>query len=203
MFSRFLDLLFPPRKDEEALRSISRDDFLHLLAPKLIKRTDPATVTLLSYRNAQVRAAIHEAKYRGTEKAFSYLGAAFAEYLRDSDEDLRNAVIVPIPLGRQRRIERGFNQAEEIAKRACKELNIPLETAVLARVRETASQVSIVRWKRAENMQDAFSVSGEVSADTLYIVLDDVTTTGATLKAAIAVLKKAGAVRILPVALAH
>ena len=202
----FLDFLFPPRVDELALRDVPADDFALRIAPRLVVETRPETVTLLSFGDAPVRAAIHEAKYHGSSRAFGLLAAALADYLRDADDVGRttsNIRIVPVPLGRERRKERGFNQVEEIAKGAAAELGLAVDASLLERVRETASQVSLPREKREENMRGAFRATRRADPAHVYIVIDDVITTGATLQAAVDALKAAGAEHIVPLALAH
>ena len=200
-----LDILFPPRADEAALRGVTRDDFLAHTAPRIASETRPGTVVLLPFSVPSVRAAVHEAKYHGSEKAFRLLAEALGEYLRDGDEWLPHTCsIVPIPLGALRQKERGYNQVEEIALRAIK--NIPgfrVDTALLARTRETTSQVSLPRHKREENMRDAFRAVQSVNPSRTYMLLDDVLTTGATLQAAADALREAGAATIIPLALAH
>ncbi|MEK7114390.1 MAG: hypothetical protein AAB850_02465, partial [Patescibacteria group bacterium] len=144
---RWLDFLFPPRTDEAAVRDISIDDFLALVAPRLVPETRPGTVALLPFNNSHVRAAIHEAKYHGSERAFAFLAAALSEYLRDADDicttrfnlvtRLNLVVLIPIPLGKERHKERGFNQVEEVARRAARELTITVDATLLERTRET------------------------------------------------------------------
>ena len=203
---RFLDFLFPPRVDERVLRDISADAFLALVAPELVPETRPGTVALLPFHASSVRAAIHEAKYHGSERAFAFLGSALADYLRDCDDVGRSTsyiVLVPVPLGRQRRKERGFNQAEEVAKRAAKELDLDVDAALLTRVRETTSQISLPREEREKNLHGAFSAAHQADPTYTYILVDDVLTTGATLQAAIDALRDAGAEHLIPLALAH
>ncbi|HVW82482.1 MAG TPA: ComF family protein [Candidatus Paceibacterota bacterium] len=204
MLARLLDLLFPARDDERALRGLPAEGLLPLLEPELAPLGGgESAVVLMRYADSRVRAAIHEAKYRGSERAFSLLAEALAEYLRD--EPLKRARLLPLPLGKARRRERGYNQAEEVARRAGQALTIPLETALLARTRETRSQVSLPRWRRKQNMRGAFRCAENAAPDPalLYIVVDDVLTTGATLRAATSALRAAGAARILAIALAH
>lgn len=200
---RLFDFLFPPRVDEIALRDVSTDDFLALIAPRLVPETHPSTVALLPFPDPRVRAAIHEAKYHGNSFAFELLASSLFEYLHDADESFRKPLIVPIPLGRARRKERGYNQVEEIAKRTAKELGIAVDMTLLIRTRETTSQVSLPRKKREENIRGAFSAAYSANPAHTYIVVDDVITTGATLQAAIDALQKAGAEHIVPLALTH
>lgn len=201
---RFFDFLFPPRADEIILRNISTDSFLSLVAPRLVPATRPGTVVLLPFSDPRVRAIIHEAKYHGTGRAFELLAFALTEYLRDCDDvGLRKSYIVPVPLGSARRKERGFNQAEEVARRGVRGLGFAVDTTLLVRTRETASQVSLPRHRREENMRGAFSTAHPVDPALTYIVIDDVLTTGATLQAAIDALAEAGAGNIIPLALAH
>jgi ComF family protein len=205
---RFFDFLFPPRVDEAVIRDISTDDILALVQPRLVPATRPSTVALLPFHDERVRATLHEAKYHGSERAFKLLGSVLAEYLRGHD-DLENTKsrIVPVPLGKERQKERGFNQVEEVSRRALRILGqdggIELDSSALVRTRETLSQVSLPRHTREENMRGAFGAAHPLDPAYTYIVVDDVLTTGATLQAAIDALEKAGAKHILPIALAH
>ncbi len=200
---RLFDFLFPPRVDEIALRDISVETFLEKVAPRLAVETRPEAVTLLPFHDISVRAAIHEAKYHGSVRAFDLLATALVEYLRDADDGFGKPRIVPIPLGRTRRRDRGFNQMEEITKRAATELAIAVDTNLLIRTRETVSQVSLPRHEREENMRGAFKATGPADPASTYIVIDDVLTTGATLQAAVDALTSAGATQVVPLALAH
>jgi len=207
---RLLDLLFPPRVDEIVLRNVSADDVLALVVPRLIPGTRPETVGLLPFSTASVRAAIHEAKYHGSEVALELLAAALTDYLRDCDDVGRTTShiwVVPVPLGKERRKERGFNQVHEVLLRTLRSLDeeeiIKIDVDILTRVRETVSQVSLPREAREENMRGAFTATRRADPAHTYIVIDDVITTGATLQAAVDALKEAGATHIIPLALAH
>lgn len=200
---RLLDLLFPPREDESVARDVSADEFLALLSPQLVTSTAPATVALLPFSHQHVRAMIHEAKYHGSPHAFALLSLAFTEYLRDADDKGRAPILVPIPLGKARREERGFNQVEELVMHAQKSCGGEMNTSLLIRVRETVSQVSLPKAEREANMRGAFGAAHPANPARTYIVIDDVVTTGATLQAAIDALTEAGAQHIVPLALAH
>src|SRR5487761_2542400 len=82
---RFFDFLFPPRADEAVLRDVPDDAFFALMAPHAVPETNPETVALFPFTAAPVRAAVHEAKYHGSGRAFRLLSAALADYLRAAD----------------------------------------------------------------------------------------------------------------------
>lgn len=204
---RFLDFLFPPRDDELLTRELTVDTLLPFLTPHVVTRTRPETITLLPFHKAEVRSLLHEAKYHGSEHAFTLLAAVLTDFLHDS-EDLTRAKpekiqLVPVPLSRERFAKRGYNQVEEVAKRSNKKLEYTVDSTLLIRLRDTPTQVSLAREKREENMRGAFSARHLADPALTYILIDDVITTGATLQAAIEALKAAGAVNIIPLALAH
>lgn len=200
----FLDFLFPPREDELVLRELAPDEFLRRINPMLVPVTSPAATVLLSYGDPVVRAAVHEAKYHGSEHALALLAKVLAEYLREGeDAKLGKVRIVPIPLSRERERERRFNQAHEVVARAAKELGMDVEADLLVRLRDTVSQVSLPRERREENMRGAFAAARSADPSCSYILVDDVVTTGATLQAAIDALIEAGAKHIIPLALTH
>ena len=108
-------------------------------------------------------------------------------------------LLVPVPLHKNRRSSRGFNQAELIVRAARKHLppELELATTVLIRQRETISQVGLSREERIENMRGAFRVSDAARVEgRLVIVVDDVMTTGTTLSECARVLKQAGAEKV-------
>jgi len=120
------------------------------------------------------------------------------------DEGIKADLIVPIPLSEKRMAERGFNQAYEIACPAAKITGIPIAENCLIRTRDTGRQSEINDIsKRAGNVRGAFEVNGSWDVTGLRIIVaDDVATTGATLHEAASALYKAGAAKVLCVALA-
>lgn len=199
MLSWLADILFPPKDTAKLIAECTAEEFGRLVAP----RVDGEVTSLLPYRHPLVRAVVIEAKFAHNPKALSLLGTTLREYIDGLIEDsvalgTSAYVLIPIPLGPTRRRERGYNQIEEVMKAA----GLTWVTA-LERTRDTAPQTSLSRANRLQNMNDAFAVCCPIDIEHTYIVLDDVTTTGATLAAAANALRASGAENILMTALAH
>jgi len=109
--------------------------------------------------------------------------------------DSRPDLIVPLPLHPLRLRERGFNQAVEIARPLARALNLPLETSLLQRVRNTEHQARLHHQARSHNMRKAVVSTARID-DATIVLVDDIMTTGATLDAAAQALKQAGAKRV-------
>lgn len=105
-------------------------------------------------------------------------------------------ILIAVPLGKARLIERGFNQSHEIAKTLARSMKLPLYADLIYRNRETAKQSTISFSERKQNVHNAFTVSHDALS---FIrgkhigVVDDVMTTGHTLEEIARILKKAGA----------
>jgi len=119
-------------------------------------------------------------------------------------EDIKADIVVPVPLSAERLEERGFNQASEIAYPVAKLCGIPFVEDCLIRTRDTGRQTDMKdSFRRADNIKDAFAVSDKWDVTGLTVmVVDDVSTTGATLHETAKALYKAGASKVLCVALA-
>jgi ComF family protein len=114
-------------------------------------------------------------------------------------------LIVPVPLHASRLRERGYNQAELIARRVAVITAMPICATALSRIRPTGQQVKTSgRSERRENMRGAFVVTDGVAVvDRDIVLVDDVTTTGATLEDCARALKEAGASSVSAITLAH
>jgi ComF family protein len=101
--------------------------------------------------------------------------------------------VVPVPLHPSRRRERGFNQAADIARHIATQSGLPA-IAALRRVRATATQAGLPAGRRYGNVRDAFAATAACAAarGSVVILVDDVSTTGATLDVCARALKAAG-----------
>lgn len=142
--------------------------------------------------------AIARMKYEGRPDLARPLGHALAR----SPFDLLADAIVPVPLHPARLAQRGFNQVALLARPLAGRLDIPLATSWLARVRDTPRQATLRRAERLQNVQGAFVASRRALARRI-IVVDDVCTTGATLRACMTALRLAGACEVSGLVLAR
>lgn len=128
-----------------------------------------------------VTGAIRRFKYDAEFSRSDHLGERLAETLRLFD---RVDALVPVPLHRSRLHARGYNQSALLAARASELLGVPVQPLV-RRQRATTPQVSLRESERRSNVEGAFEIdpSWSASPDRVYVLIDDVRTTGATLGA--------------------
>jgi ComF family protein len=112
-------------------------------------------------------------------------------------------LVVPIPLGKKRRRERGYNQVALVAMPLAASLEWPYVPQALKRTRDTRSQVGLSYEERRENITNAFVADARLVRDRAVLLMDDVATTGATLSAAASALNAAGARKIFALTLAR
>jgi len=176
----------------------------------LCQRVDPPFERAVAYASydGELRDLIHLLKFQQVRPAAEVLGRMLAEAISNLQADMPvgTIAVVPVPLHRRKQSQRGFNQAELIARRALKQLSHParldkerfeLSTDVLLRCRETGSQIGLTRHQRRENLRGAFAVSEPtriLKRDVLLV--DDVFTTGTTASECARVLLRAGAARV-------
>ncbi|WP_460731478.1 ComF family protein [Lysobacter tyrosinilyticus] len=108
----------------------------------------------------------------------------------------RPEAVIPVPLHRARLRRRGYDQALELARPLARALDLPLRDDLLQRVRRTAPQSELSAAARRRNLRGAFAVQASASLPDHAVLIDDVMTTGATLWAAAAALKRAGVRRV-------
>ena len=137
-----------------------------------------------------LREAIHELKYNNGRALARPLGARMVAYWRE--HGFGADVIVPVPLHKARLAERGYNQSALLARVLGQATGIPLDEKAVVRHKATQQQALLSAVERRENVKDAFSCRDNVAGRRIVLV-DDVTTTGATLEACAAALRAGGA----------
>jgi ComF family protein len=149
-------------------------------------------------------------KFHGRDNLGHRLGALLEQAWKALPEP-ESDIVVPVPLHASRRRERGFNQAELLAEGLVRRLRkearfhrLRLMRGSLQRIRATVPQVGLSVAARRDNVNGVFSVARpEVVRKRTVVVVDDVMTTGMTLSACAAALKRAGASRVMALSLAR
>lgn len=140
-----------------------------------------------------VRAAIHAHKYRGERRLAGPLGEALADRWRRAGAG--GDFVAHVPVHGSRHKERGFDQAQDLARACGRSLHLPAE-AVLERAERTAAMHALGRAERAANVGGAFRVRPGLERlvrGRHVVLVDDVLTTGATMAGCAAALRSAGA----------
>ena len=136
--------------------------------------------------------AIHGLKYRGARRLARPLAQYLITYL--DAHPLHFDALVPVPLHPERLQFRGYNQSALLAQEITRARGIPLREDLIIRTRHTRPQVHLTRHERETNMIDAFAPArGRVLQGETVLLIDDVCTTGATLRACAKALRQVGA----------
>lgn len=210
MFALIIDVLLP--RSARTMRTIKRTATDIPLLPASHHLLGIDITTLMDYRDSAVQDLIRSLKYDGAGHSAHICAMILTDYLLEEiavgkSYSPREVLLVPVPLHSARRRERGFDQIGVVLDRLPQELrdgtSATLSPQVLVRTKATLQQARLPRTERIKNVRDAFEVPDgvDVSRSRIFLV-DDVTTTGATLRSACKTLREAGA-DVTPIALAR
>ncbi len=206
VFSSVLDAILPRRT-----RSIVVDTLLpeHVpVTPIVHSHRGIRIVSLMQYEHPATEALIKALKYDGSARAAHVLSILLAEYLAEELSDSavfspHPPLVIPLPLHTARKRERGFNQISLVLSQLPPHMRKLVHDTSLVRIRNTTPQTRLSRRARLANMEHAFAIfSPQDVSGKRVILIDDVTTTGATLAEAAHTLASAGA-DVHALALAH
>ncbi len=148
--------------------------------------------------NSAVQDLIHEIKFFGKKSFAKFVGEELADLMAQDQDYVEADLIIPVPLHKTRLRERGFNQSLLLSQAILKKTNIPVHQKVLQRIKYTKPQSKLDARERQQNVKDAFRVidPSAVKGKTVILV-DDVLTTGSTIRACAESLKSAEVAKVL------
>ncbi len=156
--------------------------------------------TLFSYAEPAIRELIHQIKYRGHTDAVTFFAQKYQKKVL-ARLPRGDWVVTAVPLSKERQRKRGFNQSLLIGKKLTEPVYEYVE--LLIKKRETKPQVKLNKTKREKNLLRSFAVKTRIEMPEQVILVDDVITSGSTLKEATKVLRKAGVQKIWALTIAH
>lgn len=201
VFEAVFDAVLPLRARTARTRALNAEDVP--LDPTAHDLLCTQITTLMNYRERAVADLIQSLKYDGSRHAARIAATVVADYLREEIAShqtfsQKKVLIVPVPSHPTRMRERGFNQIELVLRALPTEFKdgtiATLRNDVLVRSRDTKQQTRLARSERLSNVAGAFALRDGVDIRNVAVYLiDDVTTTGATLTNAATPLRCAGA----------
>ncbi len=171
--------------------------YTRICAECLSKKPPFAEINCYGIYDGALKESIHLLKFRGVKR----LAKPLSELLLSQVTDDYDAV-VPVPLHINKLREREFNQTALLGRFLSRSINKPLMLDALIKTRNTKLQTAVSGKERRANLRGAFSISNNISGLRLLLV-DDVITTGATVRECAETMKRAGAQEITVVALAR
>lgn len=215
MFARILEILFP----RYCLGCKRRgtylcEDCLSLIDLYSHPFSEPPLLFLYSityYQHFLIKRLIHSFKYwpfaHDLRHAFRSLILTYLKNLENTPYFVshpKTFIIVPIPLHLSRQKWRGFNQAEILAQELAYHLKIPVSNNVLVKTKATRPQAELTGKKRKENIKGVFKIiNPEKIKGKNILLVDDIYTTGTTMKRAAKILKENGAKEIIGLVIAR
>ncbi|MGQ9804608.1 MAG: ComF family protein [Chlorobiales bacterium] len=146
------------------------------------------------YKQGSLQSLIHSIKYDGFSQLAVEQGRRLGDTVHREKPHSKFDCIVPMPLHRLRKIERGYNQAERLATGVSERIGVPVKELV-RRIRYTTTQTKLTLTERKSNLKDAFECVATLNGESLLLI-DDVFTTGSTLLECAKTLKHSGAGKI-------
>lgn len=182
----------------DAVQGIDREDPSFRLAQERLLSDGTLDDFFCLYRfvrGSVLQNLLHQLKYGGAPGIGVWLGELLGSALRAAVPPLQAGAIVPVPLHTAKKRERGYNQSAYIAEGIGCTLGLAVRTDVLRRIRHTSTQTALDIEERRRNMEAAFAVrKGKrlKGGGRGVLLVDDVITTGATIRSCAGVLRRAG-----------
>lgn len=179
IFSKIIEAILPTHHSVREIRGETPAEFVRFFSPRIFINY----ITLSSYNMPLVKAAIHANKFHNSPLASKLLSELVKAWLKTLP--WKPVIFVPIPLSKNRKLQRGYNQVTQIVDQLKNDDTI-LVRNLLTRNRDTPPQTSLKRKQRLHNLKNAFAYEKQNLdfSNFRVVLIDDVVTTGATMRSA-------------------
>ena len=143
-----------------------------------------------------VKRSIYKFKYRNRRIYGVYYAEEMHRLYREKIKEWGVTCIIPIPLHRKRKRKRGYNQAEILAKRLGKLMDIKVDTKAVERVQNTKPRKGLDPQERQRSLRQAFRIKKGWKCENSVLLIDDIYTTGSTIDSVAKVLKEQGVSKV-------
>ncbi len=207
---KILELLFCDENTKlSRLYNIKNQGWTVLARPAV---TEEGVMYIFDYNNKIIRDTLYYIKNKKDKKLLSTIVKVIGDILleelgeRELMENFINPVIIEIPTSSKQNNKRGFNPSEILAKELASILRIPYIKNVLIKIKDTKPQKTLSRKDRLNNVKNSMELDKKMNhqlKNKSVIIIDDIITTGATLKEAKRALAGGGIKKVMCVAVAH
>lgn len=139
-----------------------------------------------------IKQSMYRFKYAGKREYARFYAQEAVRLYNNWIKERQIEVIIPIPMYSKKKRQRGYNQAEIFAKALGKELEIPVETGAVKRIKNTVPQKQLNDKERKQNLKNAFQLAPNIVNYKQILVVDDIYTTGSTMDAVAEILSSVG-----------
>ena len=160
-------------------------------------KLERATALFRFQKKGKVQTLLHNLKYRGHERISQVLGAWLGSELDESKAYDDVDIVIPVPIHKQRKRQRGYNQVSKFGEEIAKALGVNYNESLLIKKTRTTTQVFKERRSRWNRSEDSLDLKNEDVLNGKHILLvDDLITTGATIEACSKILNKAENIKL-------
>lgn len=212
LIESMINILLPKDSEVSEIEMMTDEEIMNVIEPANDIK-DCKYKALFQYKNKIMRRGIWEIKYKGNKKIAGKFAKLLYNYILDdiSDEmtfsNFNSPLLIPIPMHKNNIQERGYNQSELILKEFCKidtERNFEISYDSFFKIKETPHQSKLKnKNERLKNLKDCFNTDSNKIKNRNIILIDDVITTGTTMREASKTLLKAGAKKVMGFSIAH
>lgn len=212
IISNIWNFLLPKDKEVSIIEKMSKED-ISAIIPASNEIDGSYLKSLFQYKNKLCKKAIWAIKYNKNKIILTKFSNLFYEFIIENISEtnlfspFEKPILIPIPMYKDDIQKRGYNQSTLLVEEIFKidnGINFEIETKIFKKIKKTPHQSSLKnKNERLKNLKNCFCVNNNFIKDRNIILIDDVITTGTTMKEARNTLKKAGAKKVMCFSLAH